>query len=103
MAHAVDSRVNNPANQLRALLDEAEKLAVKPEAAAVETLLVTLDQIDSELSSLTQNGGDLRSEQVRWENLLRRLESDPNLIARPAAQTGGLGKLRAAHPPASGF
>ncbi len=103
MAHAVDSRANSPVNQLRTLLDEAEKMAVKPEAATVETLLVTLDQIERELDALTRNGGDLRPEQVRWENLLRRLESNPNLIARPAAQAGGLGKLRAAHPPATGF
>lgn len=103
MAHAVDSRANNPANQLRELLDEAEKLVVKPDAATVETLLATLDQIELELGALAENGGDLRPEQVRWENLLRRLESNPNLIARPAAQAGGMERMRAAHPPAAGF
>jgi tetratricopeptide (TPR) repeat protein len=103
MAHAVDSRANNPANQLRELLDDAEKLAVKPQSDTVETLLVLLDQIESELHALAQNGGDLRPEQVRWENLLRRLDSNPKLITRPAAQAGGLDRLRAAHPPAAGF
>lgn len=101
MAHSVDSRANNPANQLRELLDEVEKLSVKPSADTVETLLVKLDQLEALFAGMEREGVDLLSEQVRWQNVLNRLESRPALIATAAAKAGGLAKLRVAHAPAT--
>lgn len=102
MAHAVDSRASNPANQLRELLDEVERLSVKPSADTVEALLLKLDEIESLFAGMAQEGIDLLSERVRWQNIMNRLESRPELIANAAAKAGGLASLRAAYAPATG-
>lgn len=104
MARTVETSYQTPADALRKLLDRLEKLTVKPNPHSVEELLVTLDKAEVELDLLEGSEIDVRSERVRWENLLRRLSSKPELIASAASGvTGGLGALRAAHPPAESF
>jgi tetratricopeptide (TPR) repeat protein len=68
----------------------------------VEALLVLLDSIEHKFDELSPVM-DLRSEEVRWQNLLNRLSSQPGAIAAAAAKAGGYAKLRAAHPPAESF
>jgi hypothetical protein len=103
MAHTVESRAGTPANQLRASLDEIERRIVQLEPAAVEPLLLQLDEAERTFTALEAEGMDLRAERTRWENITRRLATSPGLIARPAARLpGGLSALRAAHPNAAG-
>lgn len=103
MAHTADSRAGTPANQLRSLLDAIERRIVRLEPAAVEPLLLQLDEAERTFTALEAEGMDLRAERTRWENVTRRLATNPGLIARPAATLpGGLAALRAAHPDAAG-
>ena len=104
MAHAVDSRSENPANALRDALAEAETLVVAVNAENVESFLVLLDTIEQALDELSQQEAlDIRPEQGRWESLLRRIASSPGAIASAAARAGGYAALRAKHPPAESF
>jgi hypothetical protein len=104
MAQLVESHVSNPAGRLRSALDRLERLAVRPDAATVEELLVGLDETEAEFERLEAEGVDLRPERVRWGNLTERLRARPQLVARAAAtRAGGLEALRRAHPPATGF
>jgi hypothetical protein len=98
MAHSVENRPANPANALRAQLDSLERLSVAPDATNIETLLLTLDDVQENLSQLATYGMDLRSEQNRFENVTRRLDSRPALITSAASGVGGLAALRRIHP-----
>lgn len=101
MAQSVESSVRNAAVALREQLGMLEKSAVKPTTATIEALLTGMDSAAAELERLAADGMDVRSEQVRFDNLQRRLESHPQTIARAAARLpGGMNALRAAHPPA---
>jgi tetratricopeptide (TPR) repeat protein len=66
----------------------------------VEELLVLLDQVQQLLVDLSQEHGDLRPEQVRWQSLMNRVFSKPGPIVRAADKVGGLNRLRVKHPPA---
>jgi tetratricopeptide (TPR) repeat protein len=103
MAYAVESHSETPANAIREALGNAERLVVSISAQNVEEFLVLLDQIEHSLEDLESQDVDLRSEQVRWEGLLRRLSSNPGPIASAAASAGGMKALRAKHPPAESF
>lgn len=104
MARTIESTYQTPMDGLRKALDRLENLVVKPNAQSVEELLVTLDKAEVELDLLEGNAIDVRSERVRWENLLRRLSSKPELITSAAnGISGGLAGLRARHPPAESF
>lgn len=104
MARTVATSYQTPADALRKALDRLENLVVKPNAQSIEELLVTLDQAEVELDLLEGSGIDVRSERVRWENLLNRISSKPELITAAASGvTGGLAALRTAHPPAESF
>lgn len=104
MARTVETTYQTPADALRKALDRLEILVVKPNALSIEELLVTLDKAEVELDLLEGSGIDVRSERVRWENLLNRIGSKPELITSAASGvTGGLAGLRAAHPPAESF
>lgn len=103
MAYAVESRSDNPASALREALSNAERLAVSVNSQNVEQFLVLLDTIEQSIDDLQVGDTDLRSEQVRWEGLLRRLSSQPGPIASAAASAGGMKALREKHPPAESF
>lgn len=104
LAHNVVSQYQTPTDALRGLLESIERLAVKPNPSSVEELLVSLDKAEAELDVLEMGGVDVRSERVRWENLLRRFDSQPQLIAIAArGYPGGMSGLRATHPPAASF
>ncbi|MCC6169883.1 MAG: tetratricopeptide repeat protein [Caldilineaceae bacterium] len=101
MAYTVESQTNTPANQLRDALDKAERLVVQVSGQNVEELLLLLDQIEQRFDQLSNDGIDLRPEEVRWQSLLNRLDSKPERIVSAAA--GGLAELRRRHPPADSF
>ncbi len=103
MAYAVESHSTTPANAIREALGSAERLVVSISTQNVEEFLVLLDHIEISLEDLEAQDIDLRSEQVRWEGLLRRLSSSPGPIASAAASAGGLKALREKHPPAESF
>ena len=97
MAHNINSRAISPADQLREDLDEAEKLVTRVAAADVETLLLTLDRIDSEFDRLAESGIDLRPEQSRWESLIHRINGQAAAIAGAAAKGPRFPRLRKTH------
>jgi tetratricopeptide (TPR) repeat protein len=103
MAHTVESRSNNPANQLREALDKAERLIVQINAHNAEAFLLLLDQIDQSFDRLAGDNIDLRPEETRWQSLLNRLDSRPNSLVKAAAAAGGLAELRRRNPPAESF
>lgn len=101
MAHAIESRANTPVETLRDQLSEIERAIVKPSADTVETLLAALDRTEQLIDTLKADGVDLRSEDVRWEQICNRLSSRPGLIANAAR--GQLAVLRAKNPQAQSF
>lgn len=103
MAHAIESRANSPANDLRDELEKAERRIVTLDGANVEDFLLLLDGIEQTFEKLAQNQADLRPEEARWESLLSRLSSKPGPLVAAAKQAGGLAALRAKHPPAESF
>lgn len=103
MAHTVESRSNNPANQLREALDKAERMVVQIDGQNAEAFLLLLDRLDHTFDELAPDGIDLRAEEVRWQSLLSRLDSKPNAIVAAAAGAGGLAELRRRNPPAESF
>jgi tetratricopeptide (TPR) repeat protein len=102
MAHAIESRTNSPANDLRDALDRAERQVVQLDASNIESFLVLLDQIDQQFELLAPTT-DLRPEESRWESLLNRIASRPGPLVAVANKVGGLAALRAKHPPAASF
>jgi tetratricopeptide (TPR) repeat protein len=103
MAYSVESRTNNPANQLREALDQAERQIVNVDASTVESFFVLLDRIEQMFAELAQSEIDLRPEETRWQSLLNRISSQPRPLVRAANGAGGLAALRAQHPPAEGW
>jgi tetratricopeptide (TPR) repeat protein len=102
MAYTVESRTSSPATLLREALDEAERRVILVDQNNVENLLVLLDSIERMFDELGPTM-DVRGEEVRWQNLLNRLSSQPGPIASAAAKVGGYAALRAKHPPAESF
>lgn len=103
MAYIVESRTGNAATKLREALDKAERLVVQLNGENVEEFLLKLDEIETDLAQLHQEGGDFRPEQARWDSILSRLHHRPEPVVRAAQVAGGLGTLRAKHPPATSF
>lgn len=103
MAHAIESRATSPANALRDALDTAERQVVAVDATTIEDFLCSLDQIEVLFEELAPNKSDLRSEEVRWESLLNRINSKPGPLVAAAAKAGGLPQLRTQHAPATSF
>lgn len=103
MAHTVNSRASSPANELRDSLKIAEERLVSPTKETVESLLLLFDKIEQLFDTLGSTELDLRSEEVRWQNLQNRLNSKPSLITISARSVGGLPKLRAQNPPAENY
>lgn len=103
MAHAIDTRTDNPANALRDNLAEAERLIVNVDSAHVETLLVLLDKLDQQFDTLAEGDLDLRAEAGRWEGLQSRINRRPAGMVRAGKRAGGWNRLRARHAPATNF
>lgn len=105
MAQTIEVRIGNVANNLREMLDKAERMVVQVDSASVEDLLTLLDRIEAMFDEFEQaeEAPDLRPEKSRWLSILSRVNSKPQPIVRAAQASGGLAKLRTAHPPAENF
>jgi tetratricopeptide (TPR) repeat protein len=103
MAHAIESRANSAANDLRDLLEKAERQVVNLTATNIEEFLLLLDQIERMFEQLVKNEMDVRPEEGRWEGLLSRISTKPGPLVRAANGAGGLAALRQRHPPAENF
>jgi tetratricopeptide (TPR) repeat protein len=103
MAYSIKENLRNPIVQLREDLDKAERLAPQLNRDNIESFLQLLDRIDAQFPLLENATLDLRPEQSRQISLHSRLERLPNSVVSAAARAGGLAKLRAQNPPASGF
>lgn len=103
MAHAIESRANSAANDLRDQLELAERYIVSLNATNSEAFLRLLDQIEHHFENLAQTDLDLRAEEGRWEGLLNRISAKAGDVVAAANKAGGLANLRAANPPAENF
>jgi len=104
MAYSVETNTTNtPFAQLRESLDKAERLVVQVDGKSIVEFLTLLDSIEQQFTELEASDSDLRPEQSRWDSLLSRINSKPDPIAHAAHVAGGMGKLRAANPPAESF
>ena len=103
MAHTVDSRAETPANELRTLLDQAERQLPTLDRAEFEAYLLRLDRIAAMLDTLAAEGLDLRAEQPRWEGLLTRISTRASELVRIAGGPRRMAELRRQHPEAQSF
>ncbi len=103
MAHTVDSRAETPANELRTLLDQAERQLPTLERAEFEAYLLRLDRIAAMLDTLEAEGLDLRAEQPRWAGLLARISARAADLVRIAGGAGRMAELRRQHPEVRNF
>lgn len=102
MAHSVRDHRDSPANKLRVALDDAEVAVRRLRPDQVEGFLLQLDQLETQFQTLESGGLNLLGERTRQGSLINRLDGQPQLVTRPAAQVGGLDALRQKNPPASG-
>ena len=101
MAHSVQDQRDSPGDQLRSALDEAERAVLRLRPDQVEGFLSGLDRLEKQFQTLEAGGLDLLGERTRQESLVSRLDGQPQLVTKPAAQVGGLAALRQKNPPAS--
>jgi tetratricopeptide (TPR) repeat protein len=101
MARALQSGHITPADELRSLLADSEKLLghlAGSSSNAIE-LLRNMDRIDALWPELETAGADLRAEAGRWEALQSGVRDRAARIVRQLRRSGGLSALRTeAHP-----
>lgn len=101
MARALHEARLTPADELRALLTESEKLLANlrgHDSNALE-LLRDMDRIAALRPELEAAGADLRAEMGRWETLQSVTRVNASRVLRSLRSLGGLPALRAeAHP-----
>jgi hypothetical protein len=101
MARAIQDGRVTPADELRELLAECEKLLanLRGHGSNSLNLLRHMDRIAALLPELEGGGADLRSEAGRWEMLQSAVRTNKARIVRQLRGVGGLPALRAeAHP-----
>lgn len=101
MKFVVRDTPQTPADALRQLLSEAEKLAANlPGAgASAARLLTLLDEIEAEYRRLKELGIDLRPEETRRESLHAALRQRKARLLAELRAAGGLAALRAQRTP----
>ncbi len=87
---------------LRDGLEQAERQLVRLDRNNIQQFLVLLDKIEQMWTEYSDPSA-LRAEDGRWQSLLKRIASSPQVVSNAAAQAGGLAKLRSQHPPATGL
>jgi tetratricopeptide (TPR) repeat protein len=101
MARALRDARLTPADELRALLAESEKLiaSLRGDRSNAVELLRNMDRIDALWPELEAAGADLRAEAGRWDALQAGVRAGASRIVRQLRRSGGLPALRAeAHP-----
>jgi tetratricopeptide (TPR) repeat protein len=101
MARALRNDRLTPADDLRSLLADSEKLLVNLRGSGSNALdlLRDLDTIDALRSELDAAGADLRAEEGRWESVLAGVRDKASQIVREARHLGGLAALRRQNHP----
>ena len=89
-------------NDLRDALESAERQLVRLDRSNILQFLVQLDKIE-EMWTEFSDSSTIRAEEGRWQSLLKRITTSPQLLTTAAAQAGGLTKLRSQHAPATGL
>lgn len=102
MTHITEPRATSSVNTLRTALEQAERQVARLDGSNIKEFLIQLDQIEQMFSDLGPDQSALRAEQGRWDGLRNRIDAKPQLLVSAAAHAGGLTKLRAQHPPATG-
>lgn len=102
MTNMIESRANSSVNTLRVALEQAERQIARLDGSNIKAFLALLDQIEQTFVELGADTGALRAEEGRWEGLRNRINAKPQLLVNAAAYAGGLAKLRAQNPPATG-
>jgi cytochrome c-type biogenesis protein CcmH/NrfG len=87
---------------LRNALEQAERQIVRLDRTNIQSFLVGMDQIEQMWTGFDDPGSQ-RSEEARWQSLLKRISTSPQLITSTASQVGGMTKLRSQNPPATGM
>jgi tetratricopeptide (TPR) repeat protein len=102
MARALHDYRLTPADELRDLLAESEKLlahGLRGDSSNALQILRNMDRIGALWPELEAVGVDLRAEAGRWESLQSAVRGNPSRISRPLGRLGGLPALRnEAHP-----
>ena len=96
MARALRETYLTPADELRELLGESEKLvvALRGRGGAVEELLENLDRIEELWPHLESAGVDLRPEAGRWATLQASVHGNAPAVVHEMNAIGGLGAAR---------
>ncbi len=84
MAHDIRRETGTPAEELRQLLDQSERLLpdLRSSAGATPQLLANLDRIAVLFAELEAQGMDLRPERGRWEGLQRAVNNRIGFVVR---------------------
>jgi tetratricopeptide (TPR) repeat protein len=101
MARALRDDRLTPADELRSLLAECEKLLVNLRGSGSNALdlLQNMDRIAGLIPELEASGADLRAERSRWDALQSAVRTNASRIVRQASARGGLAELRhQSHP-----
>jgi tetratricopeptide (TPR) repeat protein len=96
MARALRDERLTPADELRSLLTQSEKLLANLRGASFNArdLLRNMDRIAALIPELEAAGADLRGEQGRWEALQGAVRSNASRIVRQMRALGGLESVR---------
>lgn len=105
MAHTVDSRADTPANELRTLLDQAERQLPTLERTGLAAFLLRLDGLEAMLveSAAQGNHPAPRAEEALGELLGAHQSARRRPGAHRQRGTGKFAELRNQHPPAASF
>jgi len=97
VARALASLQLTPADELRQLLSESERLvaAIRGRGAQALELLQNLDRIEELWPQLEVAGADLRPEAGRWETLQASVRASAGTLVRELNAGGGLAASRA--------
>ncbi len=95
MAHSIErTPPSSPGAELRADLEELEKLLVKVNDMTIERTLMLLDKAYVQMRTLRDQGVDLKAEEGLWLGFEIRLQESAGEFVRIARSRGGLDRLR---------
>lgn len=97
MARSISTTQLTPADELRRLLDDAEKRAVNIRGAGADQaleLLHWLDEVDALIPQLQDMGANILPELGRWEGVQGAVRRHASNLRRELRPLGGLAKLR---------
>jgi tetratricopeptide (TPR) repeat protein len=103
MASSSEQPQSTPSlHELRSALDQAERQVGRLDGTNIQEFLVQLDSIE-QMWTEYDDPTSVPAESTRWQSLIQRITTNPQLLTSPATQAGGLSKLRSQHPPATGL